>query len=461
MSPNALIHVDQTSVPGVAVAVNKYFALETHLPPPPAAEMLGPVTRRDNLLYHEANVTDYRDLGLSLEGSECALLSPDTLFVVLRSGECVLVELVGHDDAGVGWRRRKSGVKRFLVVRLGFRCVMPFALTRVGGVGCAAWERAAKSLGLGGVAGSKWTTGLARCLGGLGGVGGGEVVGGGVNWCYVFIGSRTADGVLIRISELDGGVFTVTAQKAEDVLDDHLVGNTGIVKTGDAANEDDASSSSKILGGGINGANDDDDDDDDDLYGDSNADKDKRKMVDDMLDDSKAGPRFQFRVCDRLPCAGPIRDMVVGEPAKYFDDEYTPDNVRKDLEVVSCLGEGVSGALGIFQRNVRPRINTTVEFPGVEELWSIRCSDGSATVGRGYHKFLVLSKKTTTTVNCTMSFFLKDFFLIIPFYRFFILAKSYSKQMILASIQRELPFLLELCFPRLVLCRFSQTLCFY
>ncbi|KAJ3215584.1 Cleavage and polyadenylation specificity factor subunit 1 [Dinochytrium kinnereticum] len=335
---NSIIHVDQTSVPGIACAVNKFYGLEVNLPTPPVAETLGPTTRKDNPLYHSSNVIDYKHLALSLEGSEAVFVNPDTLMMVLRSGEMLMVELVGHDD-GTGWRRRKGGLKEFKLTRLGIRAMMPFCACRIGGGG----------------------DGLARALGGLGGVGQGFTPQG-TSIGYIFLGSRVADSLLIQVKEHD--VFNNPSQET----------------------------SSKRQPMDI------DDDDDDDIYGDSSLSRSNSTSVphNGGVSIEGDGRRFQLRVCDSLFGTGPIRDMAIGESAKYFEDAYTPSVVRKDLEIVACLGEGADGALGVFQKNVRPKILTTVELPQVQDVWAVRCTvDGKEG---GYHDYLVMSEEYKTTV---------------------------------------------------------------
>ena len=49
-SPNAIIHVDQTSNPGIAAAVNSYYAMECKLPAPPSAELNNTVRPINNPL---------------------------------------------------------------------------------------------------------------------------------------------------------------------------------------------------------------------------------------------------------------------------------------------------------------------------------------------------------------------------------------------------------------------------
>ncbi|KAJ3329950.1 Cleavage and polyadenylation specificity factor subunit 1 [Blyttiomyces sp. JEL0837] len=363
VSPNALIHVDQTSIPGVACVVNKYYGMEVNLPPPPPAECLGPSTRKDNPLYHESNLSDFRSLGITLEGCVICLVNPDTLLLVLRNGETVLVEMIGHDDAGSGWRRRKGGVKRFNVVRLGWRSIMPLCACRLGG----------GNIGKGAVGG--------RGSGSLATIGKGYEPGG-MTWCYFFIGSRTCEASLLQISEVDGGKLQVVAGSGKG---DEEAGANDIV--------DKAAATAAAM-----------DDDDDDLYGD-----------DDAANDMDAGkgfgmggggrdsgscvvPRLRFRVCDSLPCIGPIRDMAIGEPADFGTEESQSEGLRRELEIVACSGEGIFGSLSILNRNARAKVLTSVELSEVQEVWSVRCSDNAEDFGKGYHTYLVLSQYNGSTI---------------------------------------------------------------
>ncbi|KAJ3080544.1 Cleavage and polyadenylation specificity factor subunit 1 [Rhizoclosmatium hyalinum] len=149
----------------------------------------------------------------------------------------------------------------------------------------------------------------------------------------------------------------------------------------------------------------DEDDDDDDLYGDSGKKSSSGGGGGKASDlNGSAGSeqsRFVFKVCDTLPGLGPIRDMAVGEPAKYSEDPFTPGDlvVRRDLEAVCCVGQGAYGALGVLSKNVRPKILTTVELAEIKETWSVKCFDPNATQAENeFHKFLIMSKEFGTTV---------------------------------------------------------------
>ncbi|KAJ3193589.1 Cleavage and polyadenylation specificity factor subunit 1 [Irineochytrium annulatum] len=181
----------------------------------------------------------------------------------------------------------------------------------------------------------------------------------------MFVGSRVSDSLLIQIAEFDGA-------------QERVAGESGV----DGPNQTQM---------------DIDDDDDDDLYGDEDSGKEKKKALTSSKSDTvKSSKRFRLRVCDSLLTTGPIRDMSIGEPAKYFDDTYSPDYPRRELEIVACAGEGAGGSLGIFHRNLRPKIVTTVELPEVKEVWAVRCAK-KKDVER-YHSYLFLSKEYGTTI---------------------------------------------------------------
>ncbi|KAI9344303.1 CPSF A subunit region-domain-containing protein [Obelidium mucronatum] len=338
-STNALIYVDQTCLPGIAVAFNSFYGREHNLPAPPPADSLGPTPiLKDNLLYHSTNVTDYKAWGCSLEGAQLAFINPDTCLVVLggggvghgaaTGGECLVVELVGHDDAGRGWLRRNGGVKRFRAVRCGIRGTVPGCMSRIVGGSCSSLSSSASSAKGGGLK-DYFDEGE------------------GVSDMLLFLGSRVSDSLLIRVREYPGVGALV-------------VGTVGKVSAAAAVT-----------------AMDEDDDDDDDF------------------------PRFYLKVCDTLLGLGPIRDMAVGEPAKYSDDAFTPGDtvLRRDLEAVCCVGQEAYGALGVLSQNVRPKILTTVELAEIKETWSVKCFDPNASeADNEFHKFLIMSKEFGTTV---------------------------------------------------------------
>ncbi|KNC97783.1 cleavage/polyadenylation factor CFT1 [Spizellomyces punctatus DAOM BR117] len=384
LSPNALIHVDQTSVPGVACAVNSYYGMESNFPAPPSMESIGHSFETKNPLYDSAHFSDHKSLGISLEACVPYFLNPDTLLLVLRSGELVLVDMEGGEDVGRGWKRRKGGVKSFNVTRVGLRTIMPSCGTRIGNVDAQGRP-------------------LIRVLKNFREIGGTFENDDGVsNFGYLFVGSRVADAMLIQFTEAD-----VVANEEDDdavsISPEPSGEETGIAASMELAIDEDIFGVSPQQ-----------------LAVTSSSSTTRTKSASTRSPKS----RYTFRICDSLICTGPIKDLVVGEPTQYSSHAFSPDNPRTSLEVVTCAGEGFSGALGILQRNIRPQIISTFEMPGITDVWSVRCTsvneqrresvdvadasliekletveeNGAPVVKEAFDKFLVLSKEDQTMI---------------------------------------------------------------
>ncbi|TPX33999.1 2-dehydropantoate 2-reductase [Synchytrium microbalum] len=416
-SPNALIHVDQSSTPGVVLAVNGYYGMENESPQPPSIELGGPQTWiLDNPLHQSVNISDYKKLGLSLDASQIHFLNPDTLLVVLRDGRLMNVQMQGHEDAGSGWSRKRSGVKKFKVADLGIRATPPSTVTRIGGRG----------------------GGLARALGCLGNGLGGVFEGphGLVDYGHVFIGSQTGQSMLIQIWEADHhGLSTLIDDAADGVNDMDAQEDT---KPHTSSNIPQKRKMETVVF----------DDEDEDLYGDSGTAHKQHSSSSSRHTNKTNGMasshqtqlrnRFHFRLCDILAAVAPIRDMGIGAPATTSHSTtiptpktkypYMPTNPRLDLEIVACVGEApASGALAILHKGIRPDIvNSLSHIEGVNEVWSVKCAsankrrgeveeekagetNGVAGTGDGsnginahhvneFHKFMVLSKEDSTVV---------------------------------------------------------------
>ncbi|KAI8825062.1 CPSF A subunit region-domain-containing protein [Fimicolochytrium jonesii] len=323
--PNAIIHVDQTSVPGIACAVNSYYGREATFPPPPSLESVGQDFETKNPLYDPANVADYKHLGLSLEASEPFFLNPDTLLVVLRTGEMIMLDLKGGEGVGRGWKRRKGGVKKFTLTRLGLEAIMPSCGTRFGPIGASAGRLAMTASAVGRVGGQYQTKDGEATYG------------------YFFIGSRVSNAMLVQFNEIHSEIIVEATPKAETES---------------------------------NGSIQDVDIDDDDIYGSSirtvSASITPSVSTTTKVDDVK----FTFRICDSLVCKGPIRDAAVGEPIVYSTHPFStsPEHPTANLEIVTCTGEARSGALGVLQCSVRPQIISSFDL-GVTDMWTLRCAD--------------------------------------------------------------------------------------
>ncbi|TPX40593.1 hypothetical protein SeMB42_g03452 [Synchytrium endobioticum] len=402
-SPNALIHVDQSSTPGIALAVNGYYGVESEFPQPPSIELAGPQTWiLDNLLYQSANVSNFKKMGISLEASHTHFLNPDTLLLILRDGDLLLVQMLGDEDSGVGWGRKRGGVRKFNLVDLNIRVTRPRCVSRVGGRGNSN-GKLARVLG---------------CLGnGLGGVF--EAPSGGlVHYGHVFVGSFTGDSMLIQIWESDDHDL-----KNDDTMSDEY-SNDGDVKM--------QGSTTSAIPQKRTIDTDAFDEEDEDLYGEkgsppiasngiandrtklnSSAPVNRLNNLSGLSAIQSLSTRFHFRLCDILPSISPIRDMAVGIPSSSHSNyTYEPTYPRLDLEIVACIGEASTGALGIFYQNLRPDIVTSYDsFEGINEVWTAKCesmskrlteSNNQSSKGGNhddeYHKYMVLSRDGSTIV---------------------------------------------------------------
>ncbi|RKO91040.1 hypothetical protein BDK51DRAFT_51243 [Blyttiomyces helicus] len=343
-SPNAIIHMDQTSVPGVVCAVNAYYGIESSIPSSaPESSSSAPPSSSLNPLYNRAIISDFTLCGLSLEGCVAYFINPDTVMLVLRSGELIVVQLEGQDAGGSGWKRRKSGVRKFSLRRLGLRAVLPSCGVRIEGLG------------------------IGRASRGLGGIGGlADAAERTTHYGYAFVASRVADSLLIQFTE--SGDFAVG----------------GGVAAVDPLMEGSVASAASTPGPSSSAALELDDDMDEDIYGASTFETPAQAQPSGINGTTLAPaqiatvsatsePPLRFRVTDSLICTGPIRDAAVGEPTTYSTSPFTPPSHRLDLEVVTCVGEGVHGALGILHRSVRPQIVSSFELPDVSDMWTVRC----------------------------------------------------------------------------------------
>ncbi|KAJ3335048.1 Cleavage and polyadenylation specificity factor subunit 1, partial [Kappamyces sp. JEL0680] len=131
-SHNALIHLDQTHTPGFAAIVNPFFDMESHFRAIPNADgtPVIPVKNKPPSIYVKTGKTsNCKDLGVSLDGSHSTFLSPDVVLIVLRTGEMLQVDLIGDDNAGRSWKRKRGGVKDIKIKKLGLTTSTPSCIT--------------------------------------------------------------------------------------------------------------------------------------------------------------------------------------------------------------------------------------------------------------------------------------------------------------------------------------------
>lgn len=359
LGTNGIVHVDQTSIPGVSVALNPYFGIEEHNeggldvgppskygPPPPPAP---PVRLEPNPLYRSPNMTaGYEELGVRLRGGMVLHLDPDTLLLPTVGNEMVKVELVGSEDSGRGWQRRKGGVRKFEVER-----------THVRTAGVPA----------------------ACCL-----VGEQPRIG---RQGFAFVATRDSDSILFRFYEsgLDGD-------------DDQA--REGSRKR---ANGADHATPAKRVKMEI-------DDLDEDLYGESDAVAAVRTDASLALAGDSQGGALRFYVVDNLTSVGPFKDLVLTSPTYWPSSAmeptndafaYAPQIPRKDVEILACSGASEdAGALVVLRETVTPVIIGSMADIGfkVKEMWTVRgpsappmAVDAPSHVREAerYHKYLVMS----------------------------------------------------------------------
>jgi cleavage and polyadenylation specificity factor subunit 1 len=215
LSPNGLIHVDQNSIPGVSLGLNKYFGAEAEL----AIHSPGP-----NPLYHAPNLTDETNRGLTLESSQAFFLNPDLLLFVLSNGDVMTIQLMGSDDFGAGWKRKNHGVKRFLLEILPIKTPSLLSACR---------------LGLGAIATDKK---VARVLGGLGSISSQEVAYG-----YAFLASKHSDGILLKFEERYEVVDYSEQPNKKSKIDEEIDDFDEIYGTNMSTNDQDTTLKNRVI----------------------------------------------------------------------------------------------------------------------------------------------------------------------------------------------------------------------
>lgn len=129
LSPNGLIHIDQTSIPGISCSVNKFFGKEKDIKIADANDELA----LNPTPYYGTSVTsDYSEMGIVLADCQVVFMNPDTAVILLSDGSFVEMQLNSY-DLNEGFSRIKGGVKNFtLTILPGLRSSSPSAVVRVG-----------------------------------------------------------------------------------------------------------------------------------------------------------------------------------------------------------------------------------------------------------------------------------------------------------------------------------------
>ena len=130
-SPNGIIYIDQTSTPGIACAVNKFWMIEQSIKPEIPEYAIDHSESKPSV-YVGSRLYDFSSLGISLFDCSATFLNPDTVFIGLKDGKTLLLELIGSEDAR-GFGRKKSGIKKLNIKQLDFTIPSPADIIRVGG----------------------------------------------------------------------------------------------------------------------------------------------------------------------------------------------------------------------------------------------------------------------------------------------------------------------------------------
>lgn len=109
---------------------------------------------------------------------------------------------------------------------------------------------------------------------------------------------------------------------------------------------------------------------------------------------------YTFRVHDKLPNIGPLRDVALGKPQSACSGN-TPDDCvpLAELELVASFGSGRSSGLVVLKREIDPHIIGSFEINHTECLWSVTVNAHGTTSNNvnqlaedGVSRYVILSK---------------------------------------------------------------------
>ena len=110
---------------------------------------------------------------------------------------------------------------------------------------------------------------------------------------------------------------------------------------------------------------------------------------------------FKFRICDTILVTGPIRSLAIGQPIPYSSHEYVGEPAGCHLEVVACGGHDNHGSLLIMHESVRPQIISSFPLGDSDDIWSVRVSKTAKSIREQFHKYLVISRGSGTSILST------------------------------------------------------------
>ncbi|KAJ5986847.1 hypothetical protein N7451_011212 [Penicillium sp. IBT 35674x] len=163
----------------------------------------------------------------------------------------------------------------------------------------------------------------------------------------VFIGSEDADSVLLGWSQS-------TSSKKTRLESKHIIDGL-----------DDSSDEDQIEDDGY----------EDDLY----SSVPERTQTDPRPASETSTPDFyHFRLNDRLPSIGPLRDVTLGQASSASNDSYVSGNegTSAALELVASQGSGKSGGLVVIKREIDPLTTMSMNLDAADGVWSATMSQG-------------------------------------------------------------------------------------
>lgn len=403
VSNNAIIHTSQTSNPGVVCTFNEYYGYERKIYDKDGN--FTPIIKEedkdeenkdnkedkngtnnddfdlnDNQIYSPDIISNFSNLGLSLDGAKFNFLNPDTILIILNTGELIVVDLI-NNDSGRGWNRRKSGVNQFNVRQTGLKCPRPSVVCDISVNILNLYNNYEMDHSLLQDYLREFDLTKNEHLLTIG---------------SIFIGSITSHSHILQFFEMNinktgdlvnNKEIKIKEEKNElDDEDEELLNSEKLIEENDKLDDIDAiydkeedtkkktskkDSKSKKKDSKSNRNN-----------IDSNTEfnlKDIESIanLDDIYEgslvhnhiDSIAPNKYIFRITDMIINTGPIKDFTLAPTELY--SSYSFDNKRLEAEVVACIGENDYGGLLNIQRHVRPQIENSIEFDNTSNLWSV------------------------------------------------------------------------------------------
>lgn len=139
--------------------------------------------------------------------------------------------------------------------------------------------------------------------------------------------------------------------------------------------------------------------DEDDLYSGGKADNVPKEAFVDPLSTTES-EEYRFRVHDALQNLGPIKSISLSRL-----DEQQPGSTGFPIgrELVTAAGCGQSGCLGIFRREMEPRIAQQYRIEGATAIWSVSARRTSGETSRhaggdnvSYDEYLIVNTQAET-----------------------------------------------------------------